>query len=131
MRTYVYAGENEDSVIRVSRKSAETYVISRDSLLMVSEEDRLRRTDYLGNLVMTGGKPETYLFDGGYCSFDAAGHAVFHYYDRDHLGNVRAVVGYDGAVEQVMNYYPLRRALLRRDRAQRRPAAIQVQRQGA
>ena len=49
MRTYVYSGENEDSVIRVNRKSAETYVISRDSLLMVSEEDRLRRTDYLGN----------------------------------------------------------------------------------
>ena len=47
-----------------------------------------------------------YLFDGGYCSFDAAGRAVFHYYDRDHLGNVRAVVGDDGAVEQVMNYYP-------------------------
>lgn len=63
-------------------------------------------TDYLGNLVMTGGKPEMYLFDGGYCSFDAAGRAVFHYYDRDHLGNVRAVVGDDGAVEQVMNYYP-------------------------
>ena len=63
-------------------------------------------TDYLGNLVMTGGKPEMYLFDGGYCSFDAAGRAVFHYYDRDHLGNVRAVVGDDGSVEQVMNYYP-------------------------
>ena len=47
-----------------------------------------------------------YLFDGGYCSFDAAGRAVFHYYDRDYLGNVRAVVGDDGAVEQVMNYYP-------------------------
>lgn len=46
MRTYVYAGENEDSVIRVSRKSAETYVISRDSLLMISKEDRLRRADF-------------------------------------------------------------------------------------
>ena len=41
-----YAGENEDSVIRVSRKSAETYVISRDSLLMISKEDRLRRADF-------------------------------------------------------------------------------------
>ena len=46
MRTYVYAGENEDSVIRVSRKSAETYIISRDSLLIISAEDRLRRADF-------------------------------------------------------------------------------------
>ena len=75
-------------------------------LLTAAETLSADSTDYLGNLVMTGGKPEMYLFDGGYCSFDAAGRAVFHYYDRDHLGNVRAVVGDDGAVEQVMNYYP-------------------------
>ena len=112
------------------------YLISQTETLCADS------TNYLDGLVMTRGKPSMYLFDGGYCSFDAAGRAVFHYYDRDHLGNVRAVVGDDGAVEQVMNYYPfgapycdetalIRRAILRRDRAQRRPAAIQVQRQGA
>ena len=76
------------------------YLISQTETLCADS------TNYLDGLVMTRGKPSMYLFDGGYCSFDAAGRAVFHYYDRDHLGNVRAVVGDDGAVEQVMNYYP-------------------------
>ena len=62
-------------------------------------------TDYLGNLILEDGGPSKYLFDGGYCSLDGDG-ISYHYYDRDHQGNIRAVVNSDGTVEQIMNYYP-------------------------
>ena len=62
-------------------------------------------TDYLGNLILEDGVPSKYLFGGGYCSFDGDG-ISYHYYDRDHQGNIRAVVNSDGTVEQIMNYYP-------------------------
>ena len=62
-------------------------------------------TDYLGNLILEDGEPSKYLFGGGYCSFDGDG-ISYHYYDRDHQGNIRAVVNSDGTVEQIMNYYP-------------------------
>ena len=62
-------------------------------------------TDYLGNLILEDGEPSKYLFGGGYCSFDSDG-ISYHYYDRDHQGNIRAVVNSDGTVEQIMNYYP-------------------------
>ena len=62
-------------------------------------------TDYLGNLILEDGEPSKYLFEGGYCSFDSDG-ISYHYYDRDHQGNIRAVVNSDGTVEQIMNYYP-------------------------
>ena len=62
-------------------------------------------TDYLGNLILEDGGPSKFLFEGGYCSFDSDG-ISYHYYDRDHQGNIRAVVNSDGTVEQIMNYYP-------------------------
>lgn len=31
---------------------------------------------------------------------------VFHFYQKDHLGNVRLVVNQDGTVEQTNHYYP-------------------------
>ena len=65
----------------------------------------LDSTDYLGNLILEDGEPSKYLFEGGYCSFDGDG-ISYHYYDRDHQGNIRAVVNSDGTVEQIMNYYP-------------------------
>ena len=63
----------------------------------------LDSTDYLGNLILEDGEPSKYLFEGGYCSFDGDG-ISYHYYDRDHQGNIRAVVNSDGTVEQIMNY---------------------------
>lgn len=69
-------------------------------------------TQYLlgGGFVVKDGLTDRYLFDGGYAkalfvspttySFE------FHYYNRDHLGNIREVVDSAGVVEQVTNYYP-------------------------
>ncbi len=45
------------------------------------------------------------LTDEGYVTFSETGAPVYHYYLRDHLGNVRVVMGQTGAVEQVNHYY--------------------------
>lgn len=62
-------------------------------------------TTYAGDFVFENGQLSKYLFDGGYATF-ANGQPVWHYYYRDHLGNVRAVVSHDGTVEQRNHYYP-------------------------
>ena len=68
-------------------------------------------TDYIGNFIFENGKPDKYLFAGGFASLrnsaDGKPEIAFHYYDQDHLGNNRAVVSArTGAVEQITNYYP-------------------------
>ena len=45
------------------------------------------------------------LTDEGYVTFAADGTPQYHYYLKDHLGNVRVVMGQAGAVEQVNHYY--------------------------
>ena len=69
-------------------------------------------TDYLldGSLVMRNGRVDKYLFEEGYAQASVTGSTTdkfaFHYYNRDHLGNIREVVDASGAVKQVTNYYP-------------------------
>ena len=46
------------------------------------------------------------LIDGGYISFGVGGTPVYHFYQRDHLGNVRVVSDASGTVEEVNHYYP-------------------------
>ena len=65
-------------------------------------------TEYLfgGLLTMRNGTLDRYIFDGGYFSFDNSGTPSCHYYNRDHLGNIREVISETGAIEQVTHYYP-------------------------
>ena len=71
-------------------------------------------TDYLlgGSLTLRNGRIDKLQFEEGYCQASAyGGNATqddfsFHYYDRDHLGNIREVVDSAGTVGQVTNYYP-------------------------
>lgn len=73
-------------------------------------------TDYCfsGSLILRNGRLSRYLFDGGYCSFTllpSIGNTqyatTFHYYQQDHLGNIREVInGNNGTVEQQTHYYP-------------------------
>ena len=73
-------------------------------------------TDYCfgGSLIQRNGRLSRYLFDGGYCSFTllpSIGNpqyaTTFHYYQQDHLGNIREVInGNNGTVEQQTSYYP-------------------------
>ena len=75
-------------------------------------------TDYLlgGSLTLRNGRIDKLQFEEGYCQASAySGNATqddfsFHYYDRDHLGNIRQVVRADrttnGTLVQTMDYYP-------------------------
>ncbi|MDO5760282.1 MAG: RHS repeat-associated core domain-containing protein, partial [Bacteroidota bacterium] len=65
-------------------------------------------TDYIGNFIFSNGKLNRLLFNGGYCSFtnENLSSAVFHYYDCDHQGNIRAIVNENGTKEQITHYYP-------------------------
>ena len=59
---------------------------------------------YCGNVVYDSGE-RMLLTDEGYVTFAANGTPQYHYYLKDHLGNVRVVMGQAGAVEQVNHYY--------------------------
>ena len=59
---------------------------------------------YCGNVVYDRGVTRL-LTDEGYVTFSETGAPVYHYYLRDHLGNIRVVMGQTGAVEQVSHYY--------------------------
>ena len=109
---YVYTpdGDKQSSIHRTASPNitvglGENKKLAKDEIL---ESDS---TDYHGNLIVENGKPDKYMFAGGFASLrnDADGkpEIAFHYYDQDHLGNNRAVVSArTGAVEQITNYYP-------------------------
>ena len=65
-------------------------------------------TDYHDALIMENGRLDKVLFSSGYvfCNDNAANRFTFHYFVKDHLGNNRAVVNENGAIEQTMHYYP-------------------------
>jgi hypothetical protein len=89
-----------------TRELAPSEVLSADS------------TDYLlgGSLTLRNGRLDKYQFEGGYCQAEQYAYnadednITFHYYDRDHLGNVRQVTtapgSSNGTVVQRMDYYP-------------------------
>ena len=56
-------------------------------------------------MVYDGGERRL-LTDEGYVTFAADGTPQYHFYLRDHLGNIRVVFDQTGAVEQVTHYYP-------------------------
>ena len=63
--------------------------------------------DYMlgGRLVFMNGKPDRFLFEGGYFKIKKDSITAY-YYDRDHLGNIRAVTSERGDVVQTADYYP-------------------------
>ena len=73
------------------------------------EESKI--TDYCGNVIYQDGK-RMLLVDGGYVTFndslsygEGLGGACYHYYLKDHLGNVRVVFNDQDSIEQVNDYY--------------------------
>ena len=107
---YVYTATGEKlrtvhytAVPNIEVGSGETHTLTDAEILFKDS------TDYHGSLIMENGMPSQYLFDGGYCKLkDGSGNPAvsYHYYDRDHLGNIRGVIDEDGTVEQITNYYP-------------------------
>ncbi|SHG05326.1 RHS repeat-associated core domain-containing protein, partial [Bacteroides faecichinchillae] len=60
-------------------------------------------TDYCGNAVYENGVLRMLLNEAGYVSFPDR---KFHFYLKDHQGNVRVVADKDGNVEETNAYYP-------------------------
>ena len=83
--------------------------IPDDSLVMgpviVNPEFDLS-TRYCGNVIFEKGKLKMLLTDEGYVTFASNGTPTYHYYLKDHLGNVRVVFKQNGTVEQRNDYYP-------------------------
>ncbi len=59
---------------------------------------------YSGNFIYHNGTLTRVLVDGGYITL--SGGTKYHYYLRDHLGNIRVVFNQTGAIEQRNDYYP-------------------------
>ena len=62
-------------------------------------------TDYCGNIIYKDGTLNMILTPEGYVS-KVDGKYVYHYFFKDHLGNVRAVVNGNGILEETDDYYP-------------------------
>ena len=61
---------------------------------------------YCDNLVYSNTLLQRMLVDGGYITSGVGGIPKYHFYQNDHLGNVRVVTDADGTVEEVNHYYP-------------------------
>ena len=60
-------------------------------------------TDYCDNAIYENGVLDKLLTEQGYITLSDA---VYHYFLRDHQGNNRVVVDWNGTVEEVNHYYP-------------------------
>jgi RHS repeat-associated protein len=60
-------------------------------------------TDYCDDVIYENGVPEKLLTEAGYITL---ADGEYHYFITDHQGNNRVVVGRDGEVEEINDYYP-------------------------
>ena len=91
--TYLTAIENIVVPINTTLPLQPAQILSEDSV------------EYLGDEVYENGALSKYLFTDGYASLET-NTPVFHYFTKDHLGNIRTVVNEQGSLEQVTHYYP-------------------------
>lgn len=68
----------------------------------VADGDTLT-TDYCGNVIYENGVPVRLMTDVGYI---ALSDTSYHYFIKDHQGNVRVVADEHGNAEEVNDYYP-------------------------
>ena len=114
MTKYIYSASGQK--LRAIHYTAKPNITkawgSKPADLTAAQTLSVDSTDYLlgGSLVMTNGKIDKYLFEGGYAqatsTSKSADSFAFNYYNQDHLGNNREVVDAKGVVQQVTNYYP-------------------------
>ena len=111
---YVFSASGEK--LRVAHYTAKPNITrnfgERPADLTPSQTLYKDSTDYLlgGSLVMKNGKTDRLLFEGGFAlatsSSSTASTFSFRYYNQDHLGNNREVIGMRGNAYQRMDYYP-------------------------
>ena len=74
---------------------------------------------YVDGLILRGGKPLMWLFDGGYVDLDDNGSPTgWNYYVTDHLGSTRKVVDSNDSIKETINYYPFGSEMRMEDPAQ-------------
>ena len=61
--------------------------------------------DYCGNIIYKNGVLDKVLTEEGYINF-VNGAPVYHYYLKDHQGNIRVVMNQNGMKEGLNHYYP-------------------------
>lgn len=106
---YVYTSDGR-RMCTVHRTAVPNITVAMGDTLHLDATNTLScdTTEYFGDFVFEDGQLSKYLFDGGYCTFTSAtGQPTYHYFTRDHQGNVRAVVNQNGTIEQINHYYPL------------------------
>lgn len=91
--SYITAVENIVVPINTTLPLQPSQILSEDSI------------DYLGEIIYKNGELDKCLFGNGYVSLDGDS-PLFHYFMKDHLGNVRTVTNEQGILEQVTHYYP-------------------------
>ena len=96
---------------RIHITAVDNIVVPLKTVMELSDDQILTSdtTEYSGNLVFENGRLDKVLFSSGYvsCSDDNNQERfTFHYFVKDHLGNNRAVVNENGAIEQTTHYYP-------------------------
>lgn len=115
-----YVQEEDNALAEAADDSNDVAVISEE---VVNAPSRCKRfwgnigleesktTDYCANVIYQDGK-RMLLVDGGYVTFndslsygEGLGGACYHYYLKDHLGNVRVVFNDQDSIEQVNDYY--------------------------
>ena len=63
--------------------------------------------DYCGPFIYENNALKRILFNGGYITFNATSNQPeYHYYVKDHLGNIRAVINENDSIEEINHYYP-------------------------
>ncbi|MCM1078563.1 MAG: DUF6443 domain-containing protein [Bacteroidales bacterium] len=106
---YVYDA-NGTKLKRIYITAVDNIVVPLRTTITLTDDQILASdtTEYFGNLIFENGRLAKILFSSGYvsCSDNTPEHFAFHYYVKDHLGNNRAVVSENGAIEQSTHYYP-------------------------
>ena len=99
--SYLYSAEGVK--LRVTQRWNPNYstlpVIGTD--VNESTLTQVKTTDHVGNMVYENGTLKRILTENGYIEG-----GLYHFYRKDHQGNVRTVAREDGAVVQETDYYP-------------------------
>ena len=102
---YVYTSDGRKLKV-IHRTAVEGLSFSGTHTLTNAETSNVDSTLYIGGFefsnTLDAGK---FYFANGYLDCDRSGHCNYHYFAKDHLGNIRSVFKANGTKEQVNNYY--------------------------